>query len=271
MSVLEALILGLVQGLTEFLPVSSSGHLVVFQKVLGIHPETINVLSFDVAVHMATLVAVIVVLWHEVLAILKKPLGKMTWLIIVGTIPTAVIGLAFKDLFQGLYESGASLGIEFIITGLVLLYAESVRSRNKGLESMTYADAAVVGTAQGLAILPAVSRSGLTLAGALARGLNREFALRFSFLMSIPAILGAAVLDGKDLLSGTEGAVQNVATLPLVVGMVAAAVSGYLAVKFMLKIFSSSSLKVFSYYVFILGGLILIDQLFFGVFFARLF
>lgn len=136
---------------------------------------------------------------------------------------------------------------------------------------MNYTDAALIGTAQGVAILPAVSRSGLTIAGALMRGLNREFALRYSFLLSIPAILGAAVLDGYDLVKagGIESA--GIETMPLIIGMVTAGIIGYLTVKFMLKFFAKTSFRVFSYYVFVIGGIILIDQLFFGKFFPRLF
>jgi undecaprenyl-diphosphatase len=152
----------------------------------------------------------------------------------------------------------------------VLWYAESVRSKNKKVDEMTYSDAAVVGVAQGIAILPAVSRSGLTLAGALSRGLDREFALKYSFLMSIPPILGATLLDLKDIIK-PETTVAGVGSLPLIVGMIAAAISGYLAVKFMLKVFSKASLKIFSFYVFLLGLLIIAEQLFSGKIFGRLF
>lgn len=269
MTVIQAFILGLVQGLTEFLPVSSSGHLVLFQKIFekagGLNA---NVVTFDVAVHIATLIAVIAVMKDDILAILKKPFSKLTYLIVVGCIPTAAIGFLFKDIIEELFKSGKSLGVEFIATGLILLFAENVRTKNKGLREMTYTDALVVGTAQGLAILPAISRSGLTLAGGLFRGLNREFALRFSFLMSIPAIVGAALPDVYHMVKGTSGAAGDIGALPLAVGMLAAAVSGYFAVKYMLKIFTRSSLKVFSYYVFVLGALVLLDQLVFHIFFS---
>ncbi|AUS98874.1 undecaprenyl-diphosphatase [Clostridium thermosuccinogenes] len=261
---LEAFILGLVQGLTEFLPISSSGHLVIFQRLFGLH----DVITFDVAVHFATLVAVCAVLWKDIIEILKRPFSKLPLLIVVGTIPTALIGVLLKDFFDSIFNSAVTLGFEFLITGLVLWYAESVRSRNKGLKEMTYTDATVVGVAQGLAILPAVSRSGLTLAGALSRGLNREFALKFSFLMSIPAILGAAVLDVYDTVKAGS---LSVDVLPLVIGMLTAAVSGYLSVRFMLKVFSKTSLKVFSYYVFALGIIIIIEQLVSGKYFGKLF
>jgi len=264
LSYFEAIVLGLVQGLTEFLPISSSGHLVIFQRLFGLR----DVISFDVAVHFATLVAVCAVFWKDIIEMLKRPFSKLPLLIVVGTIPTALIGFLFKDFFEMIFDSAVTLGFEFLITGLVLLYAESVRTKNKGLKEMSYGDATVVGVAQGLAILPAVSRSGLTLAGSLARGLNREFALKFSFLMSIPAILGATVLDVYDTVKAGS---LNVAVGPLIVGMLVAAVSGYLTVKFMLKIFSKTSLKVFSYYVFVLGTLIIIEQIVSGRYFGKLF
>ncbi|RJQ25177.1 undecaprenyl-diphosphate phosphatase [Candidatus Parcubacteria bacterium] len=268
MTVIQGFILGIIQGLSEFLPISSSGHLVLFQKLFGLKE---GVVTFDIALHLATLIAVIVVLWKDALEIIRKPLSKMTFLIIAGTIPTFIIGAAFSDLFEKLFESGISLGFEFILTGLVLWYADSVRSKNKGLEKTTYIDAAIIGVAQGIAILPAVSRSGFTIAGALFRGLNREFALKFSFLMSVPAILGAAAKDFYDIIKAGNGLEIGVGMGPLLIGMLAAAVSGYLAIRFMLKVFTKVSLKVFSYYVFILGAIVLVDQIFFGKFFGRLF
>jgi undecaprenyl-diphosphatase len=264
LNIIQGFILGLIQGLTEFLPISSTGHLVLFQKLFGLTGGTV---TFDIAVHLATLIGVCIVLKDDIIAIFKKPLGKMTLLIITATIPTLIIGATFSHLIKSLLESGKSLGLEFIFTGVVLWYAETVRSRNKGLEQTTYTDAGIIGIAQGIAILPAVSRSGLTLAGALSRGLNREFALRFSFLLSIPAILAATALDAYDAVkAGSLGA--NMGAAPLIVGMLVAAVTGYFAVKFMIRIFSKTSLKVFSYYVFVLGGLILVDQIFFHFFFS---
>lgn len=264
MTVLQGFILGTIQGLTEFLPVSSSGHLVLFQMLFGLSKGTV---TFDIAVHLATLIGVFIVLKDEITAILKKPLGKLPLLIIAGTVPTLVIGAVFSNVIEKLFQSGKTLGLEFIFTGLVLWYAESVRSRNKGLEKTTYMDAAIIGVAQGIAILPAVSRSGMTLAGALFRGLNREFALKLSFLMSIPAILAAAAKDGYDMMKAGGGPASDIGIIPLVVGMLAAAIFGYITVRFMLRIFTRTSLKVFSYYVFALGLLILVDQIFFRHFF----
>jgi undecaprenyl-diphosphatase len=268
LTVLQGFILGIIQGLSEFLPISSSGHLVLFQRLFGLEE---GVITFDIAVHIATLIPILFILWKDVVDILRKPFGKLPLLIVVGTIPTLVIGAVFHDFFTSQFESARTLGIEFLFTGLVLWYADSVRTKNKGLDKMTYLDAAVVGTAQGIAILPAVSRSGLTIAGALARGLNREFALKFSFLMSIPAILAAAAKDGYDIISSGNGLQMGVGVGPLIAGIIAAGLSGYFAIKFMLKIFSKVSLKYFSVYVFILGAFVLIEQIFSGKLFGRLF
>lgn len=265
MTTLQGIILGIIQGLTEFLPISSSGHLVLFQRLFGLKE---GALTFAVAVHVATLIPVFILLWRDIWEMIRKPFGKLTLLVVVGTIPTVIIGLSFSDLFDSLFQSGKSLAFEFIFTGAILLYAESAKSRDKKLETTTYIDAGVMGIAQGIAILPAVSRSGLTIAGALARGLNREFALKLSFLLSIPAILGSALLDAVDVAkTGSLG----VDIMPLVAGMIAAAIAGYIAIKFMMKVLAKGSLKIFSYYVFVLGVLILFDQLVTHRFFAPLF
>lgn len=265
MTLWEALILGLVQGLTEFLPVSSSGHLVLLQRLFGVNEA---VLTFDVMVHLGTLLAVITVFRQDISAMIRRPWDKLPRLIIVGVIPTAVIGFVFSDFFAKLFSTGQTLGIGFLVTGAILWLAESIRSRNRSLHSMTYGDAAFIGLMQGLAILPAVSRSGLTIAGALFRGLDRELAARYSFLLSLPAILGASVLEAKDLSIGIG---VEISLLPLLVGIITASVSGYVAIKFMLRLLASGSIRKFSYYVWILGVLVLVDQLFTHRFFAPLF
>jgi undecaprenyl-diphosphatase len=262
MNLIQAFILGAVQGLTEFLPVSSSGHLVLFQRLFGLKE---NVLTFDIAVHFATLIAVIVVFWKDILGILKKPFGRMTWLLVIGTLPAILVGLTLKKTIESLFEGGQTLGIEFIATGIVLWFAESVRKGNKKLDRTSILDALWIGVAQAVAILPAVSRSGLTIAGALFRGLTREFAAKFSFLLAIPAILGATVLDVPDAMrtiraTGTVG----VPTASLILGVLTALVFGFFAIKLMLRILTRGSLRGFAVYVILLGLLVLVDQLFMG-------
>ena len=272
MNILTAILLGAIQGITEFLPVSSSGHLVLFQQIFHLKEAP---LLFDTILHLGTLEAVCVVLWKDIWAILKKPFQRLTGLVIVATIPTVILALLFKKLIERAFETGTFLGFGFLFTALVLLIAEKLaRSKSaapaKGIAEMRWTDAILVGTLQGVAILPAVSRSGMTISGALSRGLDRDFAARFSFLMSIPAILGAAVLQAKDLfghpaLSGTGGAISGgslsvIGVGALAAGTLTAAVVGIAAVRLMLKIIRNNSLRGFALYTAILGALILTNQ-----------
>ncbi len=254
MTVLQSVILGIVQGLTEFLPISSSGHLVFVQKIFNIS----GAMTFDVLVHFGTLVAVIAVFRQDIISILKKPWQKLTLLLIVATIPTGIMGIALQDFFEKMFESGQTLGMEFILTGLIIWFADKVKERDKGIDEISYFDAAFVGLMQGIAILPAISRSGLTIAGSLFRGINRETAARFSFLVSIPAIAGAAALDLNDLIG--RGLPPGMG-LPYLVGPVVAAVSGYWAIKFMIRILQRGSMKGFAYYVWALGVLVIALQM----------
>lgn len=269
MSLFEAFVLGAVQGLTEFLPVSSSGHLVLFQKLFGLSE---NVLTFDIAVHLATLIAIVVVYYQEVRYILSHPFSKWVWLLVVGTIPALVFGFFFKEWIESLFESGRTLGIEFILTGLVLLSVELfAKNQRKTLERTTTGDALVIGTAQAVAILPAVSRSGLTISGALFRGLDREFAAKFSFLLSIPAIVGAVVLDLPDAIKTMSSPNPSEISIGvLLMGMLSAGVSGFLAIRWMIYILKKKNLKGFALYVILLGGVILGEQLVSGQIFGSL-
>jgi len=251
MSLLEAIFLGVVQGLTEFLPISSSGHLVLFQRLFGLEE---GALTFDILLHFGTLIAVFAVFWRDILALLQNPFGKFGRLILAASIPTALIGLLFKDYFDELFKSGSTLGAEFLITGVIIWWADSLRKGRKGEREMTYLDAALIGTLQGAAILPALSRSGLTIFGALLRGLDREFAAKFSFLMSVPVILGANVMELKDAAYASIGA-------PEIAGMLAAAAAGYFAIKYMISLIVKKGMRMFAWYVFALGGLILLDQI----------
>lgn len=246
--ILKALILGTVQGLTEFLPVSSTGHLLLGRKLLGLSEAG---LFLDTMLHLGTLLAVVAVFWKDIVHMIKNPFSKLSLLIIVGTIPTAIIGLTFEDFFEEISKTGVTVGWEFLLTGIILWVADNMKKKgNKGIDEISFKDALMVGTLQGAAILPAISRSGLTIAGALFQGINKQAAARFSFLISLPAILGAVVLQIPKL-SGAEA--EALGTVPLLVGTIAAALSGYVAVKWMLVILQRGSLKVFSIYVWILG------------------
>jgi undecaprenyl-diphosphatase len=256
MGVFEALILGAVQGITEFLPVSSSGHLVLLQRILGIKEP---VLLFDTMVHGGTLLAVFIVLRVDIGNMLRRPWQPLTGLLALATLPAVAAALVFKEPIETAFESAAGLGVAFLITATALGVSEALSRRpgppRKG-GAMTWLDALIIGCLQGIAIIPGVSRSGLTLSGALSRRLERDFAARFSFLLSIPAILGALVFQVKDLGTGGGG----IGPLPLLAGTAAAAAVGFFSIKFMLKLVRERSLWGFAAYTALLGILVLIDQ-----------
>lgn len=268
MTYLEAIILGLVQGLAEFLPISSSGHLALIQQAFGISED--NVLLFAVLLHVGTLVSVFIVYWKDIwelivelcltfkdiftgkgLRLEERPVRKLGVMIIIATIPTGIIGLLFNDFFDSLYNSVVPIGIGLLITGCLLTVAEKMNAADKQIEKMKYKDALIVGVVQGIAICPGISRSGSTLFGSLMCNLDRTFAVKFVFLISIPSILGSAVLEAPAAFE--QG--MNMADFgPILVGMVVAAVSGLIAIKTMIKVVSSKKLNYFSYYVWILGA-----------------
>ena len=262
MDILQGIILGIVQGLTEFLPVSSSGHLILFKKLFGIDQEQFG-LTFDIALHFATLIAVFVVFWPDIVAILKKPVQKLTGLLIIATIPAIFVGLFLDDYIEEISQSGGFLGFAFLFTAALMFFSQKIPSKSKNLDMMKYSDAAVIGLMQGVAVMPGISRSGSTTSAGLIMGVEKAASMRFAFLMSIPVILGSAVLGVKDIVTNPE----PINWAPVLAGMLAAGVSGYFAVRFMLNFFKKRSLNIFSVYVAVLGILILIDQLFFNQFF----
>lgn len=251
---IEAFILGLIQGLTEFLPISSTGHLYLGRNLFNLNEAG---LLLDTMLHIGTLLAVFVFYKDEFIKILKNPFGKLTWLLVIGTIPAVIVGLAFKDYFDGISKTGATIGWEFLLTGCLLWYAETIQQGRRKMEDIGYGDALFIGSFQAAAIFPALSRSGLTIAAALIRKLDRETAAYFSFLLSTPAIVGAIVLQLGDLLDG-QG--EQIALSSLAVGILSSAIFGYIAVKWMIQYLKKHSLKVFAVYVWLLGGLILILQ-----------
>jgi undecaprenyl-diphosphatase len=274
MSVFQAIILGLIQGITEFLPVSSSGHLVLFQKIFGI---TEPALLFDTLVHCGTLAAVVVVLRRDVLNILTHLFQPLTLYLIIATIPAVIIALLFKDFIEDAFSSGAFLGFAFLLTAALLQVSEFLFRRPgkpRGLpgllegaglprnqDKMNWRDALVIGALQAVAIMPGVSRSGATLSGALSRRLDRDFAARFSFLLSIPAILGALVLQIKDLAGEVPPETPaGIGPLPLAAGALSAALVGFFSIRIMLKIVREKSLLGFALYTALLGTLVLVDR-----------
>ncbi len=268
MTYLEAIILGLVQGLAEFLPISSSGHLALLQQWFGIEGESI--LAFAVLLHVGTLISVFIVYWKDIWELIvelcitikdivtgqglkldERPVRKLGLMIIIATIPTGIIGLFFNDFFNSIYNNATAIGIGLIITGCLLTLAEKKGHSTKKIGEMSYLNAFFIGAIQGVAIYPGISRSGSTLFGSLMCDLDREFAVKFVFLMSIPAILGSAVLEAP---SAFEQGLDMTILGPILVGMIVAAVSGLVAIKTMIKVVSNKKLNYFSYYVWILGA-----------------
>ena len=259
MSWWEALILGIVQGLTEFLPVSSSGHLEIGQALLGTAGE--ENLTFAVIVHAATVLSTLVVLWHEVAQLFKGTSSTTKWnqekdypaKILVSMIPVLIVGMFFKDQVEAFFGDGLLLvGICLIITALLLWLSEFLGKRiNRQGHEVTYRDAIIIGCAQAIAVLPGLSRSGTTIATGLLCGVKKESVAQFSFLMVLIPILGEAFLDLLDLLQGE----MNIAIgwLPLFVGFLAAFVTGCLACRFMISIVRKQKLIYFAIYCLAVG------------------
>ena len=266
MNIIEAIVLGAVQGLTEFLPVSSSGHLVLFQNLFGLkEPE----LLFDICLHVGTLVAVHVVFYRDILEILKAliqilgrmktaggfwrlcqidPAIRMALLVVAGSVPTAVIGLLFKEITDQLFGSTVIVGCMLIITGTLLWLTRKIRTAGRPIERTTVKDALIIGIVQGLAILPGISRSGSTISTALFLGVDRKLAGRYSFLLSIPAIVGALVLG----IDAPELATSIPLTTILAGSLVSAAV-GWLALVILLRVVDRGQLHRFAPYCWIVG------------------
>lgn len=251
---LEALILGIIQGLTEFLPISSTGHLYLGRNLFGLQEAG---LLLDTMLHVGTLLAVFVFYKDEFIKIIKKPFSKLTFLLIVGTIPAVIFGLAFKDFIDEISKTGVTIGWEFLITGIFLWLADSAKNGHKKMDDISYKDALIIGTFQAVAIMPAISRSGMTIVAALWRKLDRETAAYFSFLLSTPAIAGAIVLQTKDLLGGAG---EEISLSALLVGIVSSALFGYVAVRWMIGYLKKHSLKPFAIYVWALGLIVLFFQ-----------
>ncbi|MDR1072111.1 MAG: undecaprenyl-diphosphate phosphatase [Treponema sp.] len=263
MRIIEAVILGAVQGITEFLPVSSSGHLTLLQKIFGVSGDgTQGALLFDTMVHAGTAVAVFVVLWKDIWALLKKPIQPLLGCLIIATMPATVVALLFKDRIEAVFASGLVfgmpfLGAAFLITSLLLVIAEALsRKQERARKRIHVMDAVIIGCLQAVAIIPGVSRSGATLSGALSRNIDRDCAARFSFLLSIPAILGALALQVVDLASGK--AESGIAVAPLAAGTLTAMVVGFFSVKLMLKLVRERRLWGFAVYTGVLGVVTLI-------------
>ncbi|MBP3643288.1 MAG: undecaprenyl-diphosphate phosphatase [Alistipes sp.] len=262
MDTLQAIILGIVQGLTEFLPVSSSGHLQLANEILGTDLNPDSNLTFSLTLHAATVLSTIVILWAEIWKLLKGIFSRTftaeqayVLKIVISMIPVGIVGLFFKDYIEAAFSSIAVVGVMLLITAALLSFAYYAKPRQK--EELSYRDAFIIGLAQAVAVLPGLSRSGSTIATGLLLGNKKESVAQFSFLMVLPPILGNALLD---CLKGDFGG--GVETLPLVAGFVAAFVTGCIACKWMIDIVKRGKLIWFAIYCAVAGVVALAAYIF---------
>jgi undecaprenyl-diphosphatase len=268
MSLLQAILLGIIQGLTEFLPISSSAHLVLVAFLFGWEIPAAQVFVFDVLVQMGTLIAVIIYfrieLWAIITAFVRSLLkghpfsdanARLGWYLILATVPAGLLGLLIKDMVETVFHSPAATALFLYATTIILLVSERIGKKLRNLSSLTWKDALWIGAAQSLSIFPGISRSGSTIAGGLARNFERPQAARFSFLMSIPVMMAAGGLASLDLLE-----VPNLASfLPIIIaGVASAAVVGYLSIHWLLSYLAHHSLRVFAIYTAVIATLTLI-------------
>lgn len=254
MNIFQAVFLGLIQGLTEFIPVSSSGHLVIAQSFLEIREEQI---LFNVILHIGTLIPIFIIFWSDIkdIILLKKEKRKETFYILLAIIPTGIIGILFEDFFENLFANAYLTAFMLIITGLILYVTEKIENGKKEVEDLKFWQPLLVGLAQGAAIIPGISRSGTTIAASLFQGLNREAAARFSFLMSIPVIGGAGLLQALKVFESGE---FNLDLTIVISGFLAAVVSGYFAIKILLKVLAENKLNYFSYYCWLVAAVVIL-------------
>jgi len=252
MNMLHAIILGIIQGITEWLPISSSGHLAIIQTMLGLKPP----LFFDVMLHVGTLLVIIAVFWKDVVKMIwallkldfKNSNGKMAIFIILGSIPTALIGYFFHDIFESFFSNLFAIGAALIITGIILFISKFAKENRL----LNYKDSILIGIAQGISIIPGISRSGLTISIGLFRNIKRIEAAKFSFLLLIPAVIGAAVYESNELVIG------NVDIASILIGTVVAVITGYISLKLLLRMIIERRFYLFSYYCWIVGILVIL-------------
>lgn len=270
MNILQAILLGIVQGLAEFLPISSSGHLAILQNLF--HIETDTGLLFDVLLHIGTLTSIFIVFWKDIaklileffgiitdffrrfrdpdLIVLSSAYRKFVLLIIVSSIPTAILGFIGRDLVAYACTTLLLPGIGLIITSVLLFICDRIGDGRKGIKKITYLNAFEIGIAQGVATLPGISRSGATISVCLMLGIKKETAVKYSFIMSIPAVMGAAILELKDA-AGTS--VSGMTVIAYIIGMVVAAVVGYFAIRIMINVVRRKRYLYFSIYCLVIG------------------
>ena len=248
----QAMVLGLVQGFTEFLPVSSSGHLILVRELMGLNVSASSQfnLVFDILVHVGTLIAVVIVLYKDILALFRKPFKRLGMLI-VASIPAVIVGFTCKDYIEQYFSTAQYLCFFFLFTAIIMLISEIVAKRNKDPKELSWGGAVAMGVMQGAGVFPGISRSGSTIFGGTMAGSKSKQVATFSFLMSIPIILGSLLLSVIDVAQAGE--IASINWFSVIVGMASAFESGYFAVKVMLKLIAKANFKWFSLYLLIVS------------------
>jgi len=268
-TVLQALVMGIVQGLTEFLPVSSSGHLVIVPFLFGWNDAFLTSLAFSVMLHMGTLVALLVYFrddWARLIpagfaalrdrSFRSDPDRRLAGLLVAATVPGALAGLLFNDVIENQFRQVGLVALMLVVGGVILFAADRVGRRSRAIADITFPVAVGVGAAQAIALIPGISRSGISISAGRLAGLDREAAARFAFLMATPITAGAGIFELRKLLTGEAGVQVELA--PLLVGTVAALLSGLAAIHFMLRYLRTRSLDVFVLYRFVLAAIVLV-------------
>ncbi len=266
MEITKALILGLLQGITEFLPISSSGHLILAEKILGLDVSELK--SFDVALHIGSLLAILVYFWNDIFKMISAffkwitgkvsfndPHLKLIFLIIIGTIPAVIIGFIFGNTIDQIFRDYRIVAINLGIVGLIFILAEIIYRKRKISKEITWFKAIIIGFCQAIALIPGISRSGATITGGLFSGIDRASVAKFSFLLGIPAILGAGILTFTEV---SKAEVFNVGFVSLSVGFLGAFISGLVSVHFLMRFLKKHSLNIFAIYRIILSLVVLI-------------
>ncbi len=262
MDYINAIIFGIVQGLTEFLPISSSGHLVIIHKLINLPIN--NELAFDVVLHLATLIAVLLFFKKDIWLLLKSwlksfkgekdDLSKISWLIILGTIPAAIAGYFLDDLVESKFRSPLVVAIMLIVVGILFIIIEKYSKKIQDMNNLNWRKSLVIGIAQAIALIPGTSRSGITIIAGLWSGLKREVAIKFSFLLSIPIILGAVIKKIPQINSGFSGDEFGI----LLVAFIFSFTTGFFTIKYFLRFAKTHTLNIFAIYRFILAGILLL-------------
>jgi undecaprenyl-diphosphatase len=282
MDIIQAIILGIVQGLAEFLPIASAGQVIIVTHILNVtFPTESGAIAFNTLLHLGTLTAVVAFFWRDLIKIIKAFVNslmnlvqgtfkkglkedvykRLAWLLIVGTIPVAIVGVLFTKQFEALFNNVAAVGFFLIINGFILVLAEHfAKPGDKKIKGLTFKNSLIIGVFESLALFPGISRSGSSISAGLLFGLERQCAARYAFLLAIPAIAGAVAVEFKNI-----GALTETNTASIIAAYIAVVVFGYLSLGLLIRLIKSSSLRIFAYYCWIVGALTLILSYTYGL------